>query len=74
MPEITIKGKSLTEVEQAVYMPIVFRAVKSDSRTTEADVKKQLNESGLALSDERIAVMLEYARIRNGFAMATRLQ
>lgn len=74
MPEITIKGSPLTAIEHAVYMPIVFRAVREDSRTSKIDVKHKLNESGLALSDERIELMLDYARVRNGFAVATRIQ
>lgn len=74
MPEITINGKSLTEAERVVYLPIFFRAVKDDSRTSESDIKRKLNESGLDLQDERISLMLDYARLRAGFAIATRIQ
>lgn len=74
MPEITVNGHSLTHKERAVYFPLVLRAVREDSRTCESDVKRILNNAGLDLNDDRISMMLEHARVRNGFAMATRVQ
>ena len=74
MPEVTVKGQGLTDKEKAVYLPILVKAVREDSRTAEHEARRILNEAGLDLHKDRISLMLEVARIKNHFAMATRFK
>lgn len=70
MPEITIKGKSLTLFEIAVYLPTVRRAVIDNPSITTDGLKQNLFNAGLVLSDDRVEIMLEYARVRSGLITA----